>query len=92
MRLLNVRIGDQDARLVRSLRDRGISISDVVRAAIRAEAERLHKAAPLDPGALLAEMRDRHPTPRAATTEPRIKSAERRQVQALIRARLRRRG
>jgi hypothetical protein len=91
MRLLNVRIGDEDARLVRSLRDRGISISNVVRGAIRTEAGRMHAAGTLHPGALLDEMRDRFPTPRAATPEARVKSADRRQVQALIREKLRRR-
>jgi hypothetical protein len=92
MRLLNVRIGDEDARLVRNLRDRGISISNVVRGAIRTEAGRLHAADPPDSGALLAEMRDRYPTPRTAPATPRVKSADRKQVQALIREKLRRRA
>jgi Arc/MetJ-type ribon-helix-helix transcriptional regulator len=92
MGLLNVRIGDEDARLVRSLREHGISISDVVRGAIRTEAQRIRSAEAPDPGALLAEMRDRYPTPPTATAAHRVNSAERRQVQALVRERLRRRA
>jgi hypothetical protein len=91
MRLLNVRIGDEDARLVRSLRDRGISISNVIRGAIRTEAERLHTAGVPDPTALLEEMRDRYPTPVDAASVRRVRSADRKQVQALIREKLRRR-
>ena len=91
MRLLNVRIGDDDARLVRSLRDRGISISNVIRGAIRTEAERLRSAGVPDPSALLEEMRDRYPTPVGAPSERRVRSADRKQVQAAIREKLRRR-
>ena len=43
MRLLNVRLDDNDSRLVKRLRERGVSISDLVRGAIRAEARRAPK-------------------------------------------------
>jgi len=92
MRLLNVRLDDQDARLVRRLRDRGISISNLVRGAIRTEANALETKAPPDTGALIAEIRRRFPTPAAAHKSPRIDSTQRRQVQGLVREKLRRRA
>ena len=91
MRLLNVRLDDDDARLVRRLRDRGISISTVVRNAIRAEAKNQLGAAP-DVQALLQEMQTRFPEPPGTPPRPRIDTTDRRQVARAIRARLRRRA
>jgi len=92
VRLLNVRLDDQDAQLVRRLRDRGISISNLVRGAIRTEAKALATNAPLDTAALLAEIRRKFPTPAAAHDVPRVDSTRRKQVQALVREKLRRRA
>jgi Arc/MetJ-type ribon-helix-helix transcriptional regulator len=91
MRLLNVRLDDNDARLVRSLKDRGVSISDVVRKAIRAEAGRDAARGSIQPEALLAEMRERYPSPEGETVRPRVDSTDRRQVGRFIRAKLRKR-
>src|SRR5262249_21316729 len=88
MRLLNVRLGDDDARLVRRLRDRGVSISDVVRGAIRAEANRLSPRHPRDPDALLRDIRERYPSP-SSPEKPAVRSTDRRAVQRLIRSQLR---
>jgi Arc/MetJ-type ribon-helix-helix transcriptional regulator len=88
MRLLNVRLSDEDARLAKELRDRGISVSDVVRAAIRAEATRARAPETLDVAQLLREMQQRHPTPPDATRVVAI-SRDRRAVQSAVRAKLR---
>jgi hypothetical protein len=92
MRLLNVRLDDDDGRLVRRLRERGVSISELVRGAIRAEARRAPKSAPLDIDALLAEIERQHPTPPGADKSPRIDTTERQAVQALVRRKIRRRA
>jgi post-segregation antitoxin (ccd killing protein) len=91
MRLLNVRLDDEDARLVRTLRDRGVSISNVVRAALRAEAKQVKATSSLNAAALLAEMTARFPAPAARPSSRRVNSADRRQVQAVIRQKLGRR-
>jgi hypothetical protein len=90
MRLLNVRLDDDDSRLVQQLRKRGVSISDLVRGAIRAEARRAPKTEPLDVDALLAEIQREYPTPPGAVSTPRIDTTNRREVRELIRRRLRR--
>jgi hypothetical protein len=91
MRLLNVRLDDEDAKLVRGLRDRGISISHVVRRAIRAEAGRHPSTDSLDVDALLAEMTSRYPLPTGPSSLRGRNYADRREVQRIIRARLRKR-
>ena len=92
MRLLNVRLDDEDAKLVRALRDRGVSISTVVRQAIRAEAGKNRATASLDTDLLVREMLERFPTPARYVRSPRVNSADRRQVQELIRRKLGRRS
>jgi hypothetical protein len=89
MRLLNVRLDDDDARIVKRLRERGISISTVVRKAIRSEAGRAHAEGSFDPVALLAEMKERFPRPPEGRSIPRIDATDRRQVARLIQAKLR---
>ena len=91
MRLLNVRLDDNDSRLVKRLRERGVSISDLVRGAIRAEARRAPKTEPLDVDALVSEIEKQYPTPPAAEKDRRIDTTNRREVQELIRRKLRRR-
>jgi hypothetical protein len=61
-RLINVRLAAGDERLVRELRARGVSISDVVRRALRAEAKSAEQA-PVDADALIKEMLERFPAP-----------------------------
>jgi hypothetical protein len=92
MRLLNVRLDDNDSRLVKQLRERGVSISDLVRGAIRAEARRAPAPKPLDVDALLAEIQKQYPTPPGAKAAHRIDTTNRREVRELIRSRLRRRS
>ena len=88
-RLLNVRLGPDDERVVRQLRTRGVSISDVVRRALRAEGD---KAPVGRPGLsrLFDEMLSRYPTPPGAVGR-RPKTTDRRAVSTYIRNRLRRR-
>jgi hypothetical protein len=92
MRLLNVRLDDNDSRLVQQLRERGISISDLVRGAIRAEARRAPNSEPLDVDALVAEIEKQYPAPPGAKKDRRIDTTNRREVQELIRRKLRRRS
>jgi hypothetical protein len=92
MRLLNVRLDDEDSRLVKQLRERGVSISDLVRGAIRAEARRAPKAQPLDVDALVAEIQRQYPTPPGAKKRRRIDTTNRREVAEFIRAKIRRRA
>lgn len=61
-RLLNVRLDPEDANVARQLRARGISISDVVRRALRNEAKKL-ATEPIDSSQLLDELLSRYPTP-----------------------------
>lgn len=88
MALLNVRLGDDDARLVRELRERGVSISNIVREALRAEARRGRSPETLDVEALVAEMMAKHPTP-AHVPQRRMAARDRQAVKALIRGKLR---
>ena len=92
MRLLNVRLDDEDTRLVRHLRERGVSISNLVRGAIRAEARKAPPTGAPEIDALLAEVRERYPTPAGEKGAPRIDATDRRAVQELIRRKLRRRS
>lgn len=91
MTTLNVRLGEDDARLVRELKRRGISISAVVRAALRGEVQRSRQGEAMSANSLLAEMMNRFPTPES-TASRQVNAADRRQVQRAIRERLRRRG
>ena len=80
MATLNVRLGEVDARLVRELKRRGISISNLVRGALRSEAERTSARAALDVDALSGEMINRYPTPESAGSR-RVNATDRKQVQ-----------
>jgi hypothetical protein len=90
MRLLNVRLDDDDAQLVRRLRARGVSISNLVRVALRGEAKALAAKTPPDTDALLTELRRQFPTPAGVLEASRVDGAQRRQVQAFVREKLRR--
>jgi hypothetical protein len=92
MRLLNVRLDDNDSRLVKQLRERGISISELVRGAIRAEARRAPKTEPLDVDALVAEIQAQYPTPPGAKKRRRIDTTNRQEVAEFIRGKIRRRA
>jgi Arc/MetJ-type ribon-helix-helix transcriptional regulator len=89
MPTLNVRLREEDARLVRELKASGVSISDVVRAAVRREAEQLRAPRDLDVTALLAEMKAIQPAPSTRRTRPRVDTTDRRAVARHIRGRLR---
>ena len=92
MRLLNVRLDDEDSRLVQQLRERGVSISELVRGAIRAEARRALKPEPLNVDALVAEIQRKYPTPPGAKKRRRIDTTNRQKVAELIRGKIRRRA
>lgn len=87
-RLLNVRLAPEDGRLVQELRARGISISSVVRHAIRAEARKL-RAEPVEADELLRIVMERYPTP-ANPLRTEVDASNSRAVREHIRTRLRR--
>jgi Arc/MetJ-type ribon-helix-helix transcriptional regulator len=89
MRLLNVRLGDDDVRRVRILRERGISVSDLVREAIRAEAEQTQRG-PRDVTAILAEMDRLYPTEHPRRGNRPSDGTDRKLRQRIIRRKLRR--
>jgi Arc/MetJ-type ribon-helix-helix transcriptional regulator len=84
MGLLNVRLSEEDARLVRELKRRGVSVSEVVRTAIRARA--VEGVVPEGTDAILDEMVKRFPE---AGPSARIDASDGRAVRRLIRAKLR---
>ena len=93
MKLLNVRLGPDDARMAARLREAGIPISRVVRAAIRAAHER-HAAARVSRRPASEIMADIYreypdpPNPPRGERDPR----DRARVRRLIRRRLRHRS
>ena len=89
--LLNVRLNDDDERLVGELRKRGIKISDVVRAAIRTEAALQARIRPRNRLAEIDELIARHPTPPGARRENRPALDDRRAVARFIVRHLKRR-
>lgn len=92
MGTLNVRLGEEDTRRVRELRNAGVSISEVVRSALRQEVARGRQRRVLDVDGLLAEMKARFPaTPLRRAAALRIDTTDRRQVARAIRERLQRR-
>lgn len=86
-RLLNVRLTAEDEHLVKQLRDRGVSLSELVRQALRDAASRA-EAAPRDPSEIEAEMLRLYPTPPGAKAS-RPDSRDRRAVRAHIQQKLR---
>lgn len=88
--MLNVRLTEDDQRLVRKLRGQGVKISEVVRAAIRAEA-RLRSVGEHDPVEAVEAAIAAHPTPPGAPrrTTPRLddSKAMRRFIVAQLKAR-----
>jgi hypothetical protein len=92
VKLLNVRLGAEDARMAAHLRRGGIPISGIVRAAIRAAYERHagRRATRGRASEIMAEIYREHPDP---PDFPRGKSIarDRRRVRREIRDRLRRR-
>lgn len=90
-RLLNVRLSAEDQVIARELKARGVSISDVVRRALRNEAAE-HAVASVDADQLIAEMVERYPSPpasTASTSEERPKTTDRQAVRRYVAARLR---
>lgn len=64
VKLLNVRLGPEDAAMVAELREEGVEMSSLIRDAIRtAYGRRLRRLRPGDVDALLAEIYERHPEP-----------------------------
>jgi hypothetical protein len=85
-KLLNVRIGPEDERLARELRARGVSISALVRRALRMELQRM-TAEPVDTDQLLDDIIARHPAPPGDRRKP-IDTTDRLAVRKQIRRRL----
>ena len=92
MKLLNVRLGPDDARMAARLREAGIPISRVVREAIRVAHERHTAARALRRAAseIMADIYREYPDP--PSPPPRARHLrDRASVSRLIRQRLRRR-
>jgi hypothetical protein len=88
-KLLNVRLGPEDERLVQKLKARGISISEIVRRALRDEVRELDKAStPVDTDRMLEEMFRLYPDP-PGSTKSRPDATDRRAVAEHIRKQLR---
>jgi Arc/MetJ-type ribon-helix-helix transcriptional regulator len=87
MATLNVRLSEEDARLARRLRERGRSVSEIVRAALRAEARHENDSTRADPAAVLSEMKRRFPIRKGETRAP-VDTTNRKKVRAAIRRKL----
>ena len=86
-RLLNIRLSPEDDRLAKSLRARGLSLSDIVRRALREAAART-EGTRIEPGELEAEMLRLYPTP-ASGPAARPDTLDRDAVREHIRTKLR---
>ena len=89
MKLVNVRLSDEDYAMVRALKAKGVRISDLVRAAIRTEHARISKA-PLTPeriDRIYKELFEKYPDP-PDYKPPNVNVHDRRDVQRYIRERL----
>lgn len=92
MKLLNVRLGPEDARMAARLREQGVPLSQVVREAIRlayrhsAEARRFRRRA----SAIMADIYRECPDP-PGLAPPRRGRLDSKVVRRVIRERLRRR-
>ena len=93
MRLLNVRLGIDDARRAAELRKTGVQISRIVRDAIRAEHDRRvgRRRARRRPEEILAEIYAAHPDPPRAPHRA-FDLRDRRAARRAILRKLRRRG
>jgi hypothetical protein len=91
VKLVNVRLEDEDARMAARLREEGIRLSTVVRAAIRAAYDQRARGrrGPRRLSAIMAEIYAAVPAPRGLS--PRYDLRDRKSVRRAILARLRRR-
>jgi Arc/MetJ-type ribon-helix-helix transcriptional regulator len=87
-RVINVRLGPEDERVARQLRARGISISEVVRRALHAEARKAAEL-PTDTDSVLNEIMERYPTPSSGRRPRRPNTVDRHAVRKHIEQRLR---
>jgi len=91
MKLVNVRLSDDDAAKVADLRREGVELSEVVREAVRARHLTLQPAlSPKDVEPLLESIYARHPLT-AKDERPAVDTTNRRAMQKFIRSKLRRR-
>jgi lambda repressor-like predicted transcriptional regulator len=89
-RLLNVRLTPEDERIVARLKARGISISALMRRALRAE-DLQGRSRPPEAEQLIADILALYPTP-AETGRQRTDATDRTAVRKHIQKRLRARG
>lgn len=89
-RLLNVRLTPEDERAVAQLRARGVSISEIMRRALRAEVAR-NEHIQVDAESLVAELQARFPTPSKPSSR-RVDATDRDAVREHIKKRLRARA
>lgn len=90
MKLVNVRLSEDDAAKVADLRRHGVELSEVVREAVRARHLALRPPLrPQDVGPMLEAIYARHPL-EDEEQQPAVDATDRRAVRSLIRAKLRR--
>ena len=91
MKLVNVRLSDDDAAKVADLRRQGVELSEVVREAVRTRHSALRPALkPGDVRPLLDSIYARHPL-EDDRERPAVETTDRRAVRRLIRKKLQRR-
>ncbi len=86
-RLINVRLTPEDERMVARLKARGVSISEVMRRALRAEAGQPDERS-VDSELLVADMLAAYPTPKNAPRRA-VRASDRHAVRKHIQSRLR---
>ena len=87
VRLLNIRLSKQDALVVSKLRRKGVVVSDLVRSALHEEYAKHEEKNPTSPADVFEWLHKKYPAP--AKRESRtVDAADRKQVSAYIRSRL----
>ena len=89
-RLLNVRLSEEEAAMVDQLRRQGITVSEVVRAALRSACSSGKEQAPSASSELLEWLHRKYPAP-AGRARRRPDTTDRREVASFL-SRLRKRG
>jgi len=85
-RLFNVRLSKEEADMLEELKHQGVTVSEVVRSALRSEYARRRQQPPSTPVEFLEWLHERYPAP-AGYRRP-VVTRDRRQVSAFLRSRL----
>ena len=88
-KLLNVRLTEEDAQIVARLKARGVSMTALLRRALRTEDARASQQ-PIDTELLLSDILARYPTPPSEQARERPDATDRHAVKRYVQKRLRR--